>query len=78
MRRERSSAVRSIDSSDDPFPIARGVLLRAGPEGKDPPKATLLLADADSRPTGKVKKAREYGIEIRSKESFEAEFYIEQ
>ena len=37
---------------------------------------TLLVADPDARPTGKVKKAREYGIAIRSKEGFEAEFYI--
>ena len=39
---------------------------------------TLLVADPDAKPTGKVKKAREYGIAIRSKESFEAEFYIAQ
>ena len=37
---------------------------------------TLLVADPDARPTGKVKKAREYGIAIRSKQGFEAEFYI--
>ena len=37
---------------------------------------TLLVADPDAKPTGKVKKAREYGIAIRSKEGFEAEFYI--
>ena len=37
---------------------------------------TVLVADPDAKPTGKVKKAREYGIAIRSKESFEAEFYI--
>ena len=39
---------------------------------------TLLVADADAKPTGKVKKAIEYGIEIRAKESFEQEFYIAQ
>ena len=39
---------------------------------------TLLVADPAAKPTGKVKKAREYGIAIRSKESFEAEFYIAQ
>lgn len=38
---------------------------------------TLLVADVDDRPTGKVKKAREYGIEIRSRESFEREFCID-
>ena len=37
---------------------------------------TLLVADPDAKPTGKVKKAREYGIAIRSRESFEQEFYI--
>ena len=37
---------------------------------------TLLLEDPDARPTGKVKKAMEYGIAVRSKEDFEAEFYI--
>ena len=37
---------------------------------------TLLVADADAKPTGKVKKAIEYGIEIRSRESFEHGFYI--
>ena len=37
---------------------------------------TLLVADADARPSGKVKKALEYGIAVRSKESFEQEFYI--
>ena len=39
---------------------------------------TLLVADPDAKPTGKVKKACEYGITVRSKESFEAEFYIAQ
>ena len=39
---------------------------------------TLLVADADARPSGKVKKALEYGIAVRSKESFEQEFYIAQ
>lgn len=39
---------------------------------------TLLVADPDAKPTGKVKKAREYGIAIRGKENFEAEFYIAQ
>ena len=39
---------------------------------------TLLVADADAKPTGKVKKAIEYGIAIRSRESFEREFYIAQ
>ena len=39
---------------------------------------TLLVADADAKPTGKVKKAREYRIAIRSRESFEQEFYIAQ
>ena len=39
---------------------------------------TLLVADADTKPTGKVKKAMEYGIPVRTKESFEQEFYIAQ
>ena len=39
---------------------------------------TLLVADADAKPTGKVTKAREYGIAVRSRESFEQEFYIAQ
>ena len=39
---------------------------------------TLLVADDDAEPTGKVKKAIEYGIAIRTKESFEREFYIAQ
>ena len=39
---------------------------------------TLLVADADASPTGKVKKARGYGIAIRTKESFEQEFYVAQ
>ena len=39
---------------------------------------TLLVADADAEPTGKVKKAIEYGIAVRTKESFEQEFYIAQ
>ena len=37
---------------------------------------TLLVEDIDARPTGKVKKAQEYGIEIRSRKSFEQEFCI--
>ena len=39
---------------------------------------TLLVANADAKPTGKVKKAIEYGIPVRTKESFEQEFYIAQ
>ncbi len=39
---------------------------------------TLLVADADAKPTGKVKKAVEYRIAIRKKEIFEQEFYIAQ
>ena len=39
---------------------------------------TLLVADADAKPTGKVKKALEYSIPVRTKESFEQEFYIAQ
>ena len=39
---------------------------------------TLLVADVDAKPTGKVKKAIEYGIAVRSRESFEREFYIAQ
>ena len=39
---------------------------------------TLLVADVDAKPTGKTKRAREYGIAIQSKESFEQEFYIGQ
>ena len=39
---------------------------------------TLLVADPDAEPTGKVKKAIEYCIAIRSRESFEQEFYIAQ
>ena len=35
---------------------------------------TLLVADDDARPTGKMRKARDYGITVRSKESFEREF----
>ena len=37
---------------------------------------SLAPADPDAKPTGKVKKALEYGVAIRSKESLEAEFYI--
>ena len=37
---------------------------------------TLLVADPDAKPTGKVKKALDYGIVVRSRESFEQEFYI--
>ena len=37
---------------------------------------TLLVADADAKPTGKVRKALEYGIAVRTKESFERDFYI--
>ena len=37
---------------------------------------TLLVADPDAKPTGKVKKAREHGIAVRSRKSFEQEFYI--
>lgn len=37
---------------------------------------TLLVEDTEARPTGKVKKAQEYGIVIRSKKSFEQEFYV--
>ena len=39
---------------------------------------TLLVADPNAKSTGKVKKAMEYGIAIRSRESFEQEFYIAQ
>ena len=39
---------------------------------------TLLVADADAKPTGKVKKALEYGIAVETKESFEWKFYIVQ
>ena len=39
---------------------------------------TLLVTDADAKPTGKVRKAREYGITVRSRDSFEREFYIAQ
>ena len=38
----------------------------------------VLVADVDAKPTGKIKKALEYGIAIQSKESFEQEFYIAQ
>ena len=48
------------------------------PAGSPEKVTTLLVADADAKPTGKVKKAREYGIAIRSRESFEQEFYIAQ
>ena len=37
---------------------------------------TLLVADADTKPTGKIRKARQYGITVRSRESFERDFYI--
>ena len=39
---------------------------------------TLLVADPNAKPTGKVKKAIEYCIAIRSRESFEQEFYLAQ
>ena len=39
---------------------------------------TLLVADADAKPTGKVKKALEYGIAVESRESFQQRFYIAQ
>ena len=39
---------------------------------------TLLVADSRAKPTGKVKKALEYGITVRTRESFEREFYITQ
>lgn len=39
---------------------------------------TLLVADADATPTGKVRKAIDYGIRVRTKENFEQEFYIAQ
>ena len=39
---------------------------------------TLLVADPDAKSTGKIRKALEYGIAIRSRESFEREFYIAQ
>lgn len=39
---------------------------------------TLLVADPDAKETGKVKKAIEYGIAIRSKVSFERELYVAQ
>lgn len=38
---------------------------------------TLLVADLDARPTGEVKKAVEYDMQIRTEESFENEFYID-
>ena len=37
---------------------------------------TLLVADPDAKPTGKVKKAHEYGMAVRSRGNFEEEFYI--
>lgn len=37
---------------------------------------TLLVADLDVPATGKVRKAVEYGIPVRSKADFEGEFYI--
>lgn len=37
---------------------------------------TLLIADPDAKPTGKVKKALDYGITVRSRDSFQEEFYI--
>ena len=39
---------------------------------------TLLVANSSAKPTGKVKKALEYGITVRTRESFEREFYITQ
>lgn len=39
---------------------------------------TLLVADGDAKPTGKVRKALECGIAIWTRESFEQEFYIAQ
>ena len=35
---------------------------------------TLLVADAEATPTGKARKALEYGIAVRTRESFEREF----
>ena len=37
---------------------------------------TVLVADITASPSGKVKKANEYGIPVRTKTSFENEFYI--
>ena len=37
---------------------------------------TLLVAEAGAKPTGKVRKALEYGITICTRESFQQEFYI--
>lgn len=37
---------------------------------------TLLVADLDEPATGKVRKAVEYGVPVRSKADFEGEFYI--
>ena len=37
---------------------------------------TLLTADASAAPSGKVRKALEYGIAVRRKADFEREFYI--
>lgn len=39
---------------------------------------TLLVADSSAKPTGKMKKALEFGISVRTRESFEREFYIAQ
>ena len=37
---------------------------------------TLLVEEGDAPPTGKVRKAIEYGIPVLSRASFEAEFYL--
>lgn len=37
---------------------------------------TLLVADTDAKPTGKVKKALAYGIAVETRESFQQRFYI--
>lgn len=37
---------------------------------------TLLVEEVGAAPTGKVKKAIEYGIEVRARAEFEAEFYL--
>ena len=36
----------------------------------------VLVESTDAPPTGKARKATEYGIPIRSKAEFETEFYL--
>ena len=77
----RTSAVRCSSSPGFRDEVLAARIGNAGgtvASGISKQVTTLLVADADAKPTGKVKKALEYGIAIRSKESFEQEFFIAQ